>query len=1345
MFSEGFNIGKNLVYWLHKQIYDYNLFALETDDNESRQSAAIVKWQKYTTWLYVLLVSVSLYVIFYIALLQPNPHTITINNVRPENIEKVRRNHGDTLSCPCSNTTIRYGTFISNIITFHSICSSIFVTEEWIQAFYIRVTNAYHYSSNMNEVYSQFKLLARLCTLSKDTMFRNKIILDNKELVSIELLSKNRLESEINSVIEHFKNSTTTQIISFINYLRITTHSNHFVSALRTNLQAIIFPPSNEPEGQIFISGKWTIIYGHENLIGLNDLFNCAHINGLISPTLHLPNLNTFAPPAPIKGFVRGCLAFEALLVSTLDCFWDIDCLNSLIAQCPVLEQMNLNMSNHVLSDKQLNISVDNLLLKFFVEQWSSNINYSVYFETCAPQFCIYTTIQETNFLNALTLLISLYGGLIIVCRLLAPSMIKIVFKFKHRSLNSRMNSVFIFKQTRNSFLWLRQLNLFEKNNKQIEKNRKQQVVITRVYLFLLANSFLIITLFTSLNTQTITKSVYNPTLDEYKNLKLLYSNTLKCPCSTIIVPYHTSIELSATLHQICSSDFISETWISILKFAIVQEVSTDWRNYASSQFQLLSDLCHLANKTIVDAISRLMMQSFISSYAITENDLNKQLNITLEEFFCSTVVSFSELVESVRLLIQIDQPFSQIGDASGEFPLDLIATAVTDETHSRLSYKIEFVLNGLLDANTSAMKCTCATNKYCHTSSILYDVKYMPLHEHNYEAVYTIPGMIKGCFVTDSLLLSTLECFYSNVTCFPMLMKYIEEKYEQNSPDPLRIDIHPLIYNESSSRFPPNTSISSIVKQMLIETWNPSVSYKTYYETCAPTHCTYSITIRTKNTTEVLTTLLCMISGITLLLRLLTPQLVNFIYFLKGYKAQKQQQQHIPVSSKFSDRIKTKVKMSFRCLWTALIELNIFSIRDFGTNIDRNMGLRWGQWATRLYVSLLIIGLASFIIHSTIEPRTLIKTFDKPLFKSYNHLKHKYGEKLRCSCSSIASTYRQYTTIEPIFHQICKSQFISDEWRIKLTQNLVNNLSIYDVKDYRRFLSAHLQFLQGLCELSQQSVNTYIKQFLDSFLITPQLLSETDFHMLLDSSIEQGKLNALNTISQLLFLIRHINHGNGITSAYGTNFQYVDFYDVSYMIFLMTRGIIYDNECDCGQYHNCTTQAKFIQTNSSQNISIKGLKMGCTPSESFLASTLECFYDLSCIQLIQEYTSSTNGLNYLPIPSTHMKRFSINTTVDELVQKFFVDDWNKTTDYSSYYQQCEPSFCSYTYSQKIVSFYTLTLLTGLQGGLTIVLKWITPELIRIIMNIYQHRKKRKTIVQPITTLESIPKTKISR
>ncbi len=137
---------------------------------------------------------------------------------------------------------------------------------------------------------------------------------------------------------------------------------------------------------------------------------------------------------------------------------------------------------------------------------------------------------------------------------------------------------------------------------------------------------------------------------------------------------------------------------------------------------------------------------------------------------------------------------------------------------------------------------------------------------------------------------------------------------------------------------------------------------------------------------------------------------------------------------------------------------------------------------------------------------------------------------------------------------------------------------------------------------------------------------------------------------------------------------------------------------------------------------------MGCTPSELFHASTLECFYDSSCIDLIcTNHTKST----YSPIPLyTNVSRFFINTTIAQLINDLFIETWKTTINYSSYFEHCPPLVCSYTYTQKLNSLYTLTLLLGLQGGLSLVLEWICPKIVRMLVKIYQRRMRRINVVQ---------------
>lgn len=80
------------------------------------------------------------------------------------------------------------------------------------------------------------------------------------------------------------------------------------------------------------------------------------------------------------------------------------------------------------------------------------------------------------------------------------------------------------------------------------------------------------------------------------------------------------------------------------------------------------------------------------------------------------------------------------------------------------------------------------------------------------------MPGWIQSCLSIDSLLLSTLECFYEDSTCFPILIDFIYPVsfygILPNSLSPLV----PLVYDPSVSRFPSNTSISTIAEELMIE-----------------------------------------------------------------------------------------------------------------------------------------------------------------------------------------------------------------------------------------------------------------------------------------------------------------------------------------------------------------------------------------------------------------------------------------------------------------------------------------------------------------------------------------------
>ncbi|UJR24406.1 hypothetical protein I4U23_005783 [Adineta vaga] len=1037
---------KAVLHRLYEWLSTYNLFITELDvnDDDQEDSVAVVRHQRYTTWFYVLLLLMSLYVIFFVSFTRPHPRTIIVTDVTPSIFNELRLKYPTTLSCPCSKTTISFQTFVSNSFTFHPICSSVFVGQQWIEGLYLINASDFGTLDFRKTAHSQFKLLSNLCSYSKDTISQVQNDLNNTELVSVDLMSEEKIRNEIDAIVELLRDNVASHIRSSLTYLKIINQANYLITSLNTKVIISYDSSIRETIGQ-WITDTDTSFELEWNTPACIDIVKIPIRNATFIRTTP-PSLVSFEPLlhfAIINGFFASCTTLEALLPSTLDCLYDINCIELLIEYFPSLIQMQLNWTNYVLPEKQEHLSLEDHLLKFFVQESLIQIN-----------------------------------------------------------------------------------------------------------------------------------------------------------------------------------------------------------------------ICQLADQTIENAITHFINQSFISSSVLNESDFDIQLNSTLKQLYQSTIIYFHLLTDTAQLFLKVDQPYAVIPRKNTEnninFNPNLVESIVTNEMNNETLLELGFRFTNNYDFNSASIICVCATNPNCHSAAAIYDVSVD--HENPIIKIdFIVPGWNAGCFVTDFLSFSTLECFYSYSTCLSTLNYHIKEIYFKTEPNPSWFDVRPLVYNRMLSHFPPNTTIAKIIKDMMVETWNPSFSYNHYYKACAPSYCTYSRVIRTNGIIDVFLKLMSTIGGISVSLRFITPKLIEFVDALSKFKFRRRRQQQ--QEQGLYDRLKMIVRRLTTLVYTTVVNLNIFLLRDFRSNIDRMTANRLGKWATRLYIVLFTVGLANLALYTTIHPRLLTKNFDKPSLNLYNRLVHVYKDQLECPCSRIAPTYNKYVDIQPIFHEICSSPFASDEWRQNVTINLIPDLSLYDLYDYRRFLSAHLQFLSGLCKLSTELIQNSVNQFLS-----------------------------------------------------------------------------------CGLHSNCTSQASFLITNSSDPIEIKGLKIGCTPSESFLASTLECFYDISCINLIQEYTNYTNKVNVTTIPIPHLSAMinqsSVNLTIAELVNNLFIENWTTTMNYSSYFEQCSPLLCSYTYLQKFNSLYTITLLCGLQGGLTIVLKWISPKIIQYLTIVYQHHQKRKRRIQPVSTIE---------
>lgn len=158
--------------------------------------------------------------------------------------------------------------------------------------------------------------------------------------------------------------------------------------------------------------------------------------------------------------------------------------------------------------------------------------------------------------------------------------------------------------------------------------------------------------------------------------------------------------------------------------------------------------------------------------------------------------------------------------------------------------------------------------------------------------------------------------------------------------------------------------------------------------------------------------------------------------------------------------------------------------------------------------------------------------------------------------------------------------------------------------------------------------VSNSVRSFISNSLITSRLLSQASFDEQLSNLLRQAEAHIPTSFAHALEIVQSINHANALMTIYRSNYEFfASRATLTRSIPLYTRPITYQGpeSCSCGLQSKCLRQAVF---NEPQLVAVKGLLVGCLPSESLLASTLECFFDIDCINLIRKHTSG--NVSYL-------------------------------------------------------------------------------------------------------------------
>jgi hypothetical protein len=302
--------------------------------------------------------------------------------------------------------------------------------------------------------------------------------------------------------------------------------------------------------------------------------------------------------------------------------------------------------------------------------------------------------------------------------------------------------------------------------------------------------------------------------------------------------------------------------------------------------------------------------------------------------------------------------------------------------------------------------------------------------------------------------------------------------------------------------------------------------------------------------------------------------------------------------------------------------------------------------------------------------------------------------------------------------HQVCSSPFITNEWISTLP--LPFPRKGHFPLDFKRTAISFFQLLTSLCELSEEHLTSEVSDLMRRSLINTNVISRLQFDEQIQSIINQFEQNIPISFLTTFQLIRAMISDNHLMTVFETNWQWMDpsFNHPDYRgLKFRTKPIVYNGSCNCGLSSECVQESSMMS----------GLMVGCYPLESLLKSTLECLYNVSCFSLLQSVSRSFSPLN-----DSNPSRYKKNSTVESILNQLMIEQWNNNINYEKYYNECSPSFCSYSYIEHNPALQVLTLLLGLYGGLTIIMNLVALLLVALCHKILIEYRRCHVQVQPM-------------
>ena len=398
------------------------------------------------------------------------------------------------------------------------------------------------------------------------------------------------------------------------------------------------------------------------------------------------------------------------------------------------------------------------------------------------------------------------------------------------------------------------------------------------------------------------------------------------------------------------------------------------------------------------------------------------------------------------------------------------------------------------------------------------------------------------------------------------------------------------------------------------------------------------------------------------------------------------------------------------------LATLNFF----FNRHKSSHVTLRTEQRATRLYLILLVSIFMVLLLYNSLVHETVRMSVEQPTETTYEYLERSFTSSLECPCTQISFTYNSFVRISAQMHQICSSEFIELAWIENIFEN--GNWSKLPMNEFRIRGAVFFLVQKTLCDMANRFVNNAVQRVLSKQIFRGKVIPKEQLLGQVKLDIADSKASSINDYFTLVRSGRGVTQCNQLMNMFSSNwiYSFEDSQNISQPR-ITTRPVSHGLSC------SCATSATCIEPVFFGDRIVPGFFLGCHPIESLLRSNLICLYNQTCVNLINvAHRSSIHALD-----ATWPSRFMLNSSVEELTMNAFTEQWLYDISYSDFFSTCRPMKCTHLVRERKNILQVVTILLGLYGGLTIILRQVGIGLVAAVSQISSVVWRHNGVVVP--------------